>query len=204
MISNDIVADAPALPSPESSLFSSALLEKENRMIDLSCPICFRVLRSAQRIELECGHRICGKCARQWVLFHGRCPICRRSSLYYYRHLRSSVHKSDILNKFCEEMNTMGRICSLVVMSIEDYIGHYSLLLQRCVLNHKRVWFHEPIFLNLRSVVDEFVKGSIFLFEHSFLIEEQNQNSRNELDKKRKQKRLHIYQILRAMRAFLR
>lgn len=69
--------------TPSNKNMQEKKVEKNGEESDISCSICLEDMDVKSKEEdkkvlwLPCAHKFHGKCARQWLIEKGTCPICR-------------------------------------------------------------------------------------------------------------------------------
>ena len=141
------------------------LTMNESTCQQMECPVCFQKLTTTTQIHLECNHRLCSHCAQEWIIPHSTCPLCRQSSNYYNRSLRSSSHKRKIYNQFKLEFNSL---YSRYNGCYYEYLRSVSRIIHIYILDQIHVWYHPQLSFFLRKHFPSMIQSSmVFLSQLS-------------------------------------
>ncbi len=67
------------------------------------CPICLDDTNNTKLIYLECGHKFCDICIKEWMEIKNECPICRKLS-YKFIQFEGTLGSSILLAMLRNEL----------------------------------------------------------------------------------------------------
>lgn len=104
------------------------------------CPVC---LGSAKKgATLECGHKLCHRCARSWLVeVQPTCPLCRANTAYFSRSTRSQTRMQDVTT----EMSLLCILAVAMTNNLEEYVTYLSVIVEDYILPNRHVWYRPDL-----------------------------------------------------------